>query len=122
MRAYIDAHGVLLGLKWTHLAAGHLSRPGTRADVRVALEYLDDAQRFVREGLARADNAAIVGAIPERFRDNPWAVFSEVQGSVIALCYERIVAAWAGRLAGVDVFSWSSCTKVLEYVAVDEGL
>ena len=121
MRAYIDAHATLLALEWKHFAAGHLSRPATREDVRVATEYLDDAERIVREGLASADNAAVIAGIPAQYLANPWVVVSQIQGALIDYCYERLVPAWAQRLAGVDVFGYSHCTRMVEFVLVDEG-
>jgi hypothetical protein len=119
---YLATHELLLDLEWTTLVAGHLSRPGTKADVQAAQQYAQDAIQFIREGVQAKPPQAVLAAIPPQFLTNPWVIVSEIQKAVIEFCYEKLLEAWGSRLGGVDVYGRSHCAVMQSYVSVELGM
>jgi hypothetical protein len=118
---YIEAHGLLLKLEWTTIVAGHLSRPGTREDVQTNLQFTQDTAQFIRDGIQAKPAQATIASIPPEFLTNSFLVASEIQGAAIEFCYEKMLEVWGKRLASVDVFGRSHCTRMHSYVTVELG-
>lgn len=98
------------------LVAGHVSRTGTRADVDLQSEFLND----LRATVAEAINATKPGeGLDPRDLDNPYAVFGNYMDRVAISSVNSLTPRWSKRLAGFDVFIWDQCYAMQESLSLN---
>jgi len=103
---YLDAHDTALGYPFDILVGGHLARTGTRTDVVVQREYLDDIRRActqARRTVSPGDIAAATGT------DDKWQFASAYFNHLAATAAGDVLPLWASRLGGAAAFTQGHC-------------
>jgi glyoxylase-like metal-dependent hydrolase (beta-lactamase superfamily II) len=113
---YIKAHEQTLAYEFDAFVGGHVTRPGTRDDVRVQLEYINDLRTTAEAALSAVDLASTMASVDT---DNVWAVFRAYLDAVAALTADEIVPRWKDRLGGADVFTLPNAWAMAETLRLD---
>ena len=117
---FIEAHDVILSYKFDHYIGGHLTRHGTRVDVETQKEYISDIVSAAWNANAAMDPGAAFTRSAERGgQGNPWAFINILFDDVAQKCADEVEKKWAGRLGGVDIFTFDHCWKVTEHQRID---
>ncbi len=117
---FIKAHDVILSYDFDHYIGGHLTRHGTRADVETQKEYFEDIVKAAWNANATMDPGAAFAQTEERSgQGNPWAFIKILFDNVALQCADEVEKKWAGRLGGVDIFTFDHCWKVSEHQRID---
>src|SRR5574337_1107500 len=119
---YVDAHHQILDYDFKTLVSGHVSKLGTKEDVKEGLEYLEDLVRFAREGLETVDMGYFMrqlGDGPQKgaFRNAEENYFNALTNYVTKKLLERVTSNgkhWAERLNGVEAMSWHNAFSMVE--------
>jgi hypothetical protein len=98
------------------LVAGHVGRPGTRADVDLQVAFLTDLHNAAGTALGRVVPGETVD--PADFA-NPWAVFDNYIDRVVIECVNALAPEWHDRLSGFDVFIYDQCLAMEQSLRVD---
>jgi hypothetical protein len=99
------------------LVTGHVDRLGTRQDVLVGKEYINDIKNFVEAAyqdqntLYNAINAinAVQGAGFASQTVAKWAEFSGFFDFSVKECADKLDAKWLGVLGGAESFDFANC-------------
>ncbi|MDW5329932.1 MBL fold metallo-hydrolase [Plantactinospora sp. KLBMP9567] len=117
--AWIAAHDTVLATPWHTLIGGHLGRLGTRADVLLQRDYV---QELV------ASTQAVIGALdPTPFfvkygaTGNAWAIFKAYLDAAAGQAAAPVIAKYTGRLAAADVFTTSNAAALVNSTRIDAG-
>ena len=113
---YIRAHDTALAYDFDTLVAGHVNRLGTRHDVEISKEYVNDLVAAAGAAYAATNLQAIAARVGSA---NPWELFDTYQDEVVQKCIEHMRASWQGRLDGGEVYLADNCWVVVESLAID---
>lgn len=116
---WITAHEKALDYPFTTLVGGHLTRLGTRDDVRTQQAYITELRSRAEYELTHVDLEAILETIDAT---NPWAVFEAYLDAVATQTAEYIEPRWITRLGGADVFTNENAWTMAESLRLDYGL
>jgi glyoxylase-like metal-dependent hydrolase (beta-lactamase superfamily II) len=116
MAGYFDQVERIKQIPFQTLVAGHVARVGTRADVQVQSEFMNDLK--VAAGDALRTTKAGEG-LDARDRTNPWAVFDDYIDRVCVQCVNRLTPKWSTKLAAFDVFVWDQCYAMEQSLRID---
>lgn len=123
---WIAAHDEILSFPFETLIAGHLTRLGTREDVRIQKEYVQDIVDTIENGILDASVLSdAVGAIDAAFGSgtafqtvSKWVLFSAFFDASISRCAEVLDAKYLEgpasgdnprALGGAETFNFSNC-------------
>lgn len=123
LRDFIAVHHRLLDLDWDILAAGHLTRLGSRQDVVTSLSFVTDLLKAAADGVAavgpRQMAAAGLGRLMDPSADeygNVWWGFLDVGRRLPTdRCVRAMLDRWGCRLAGVDVTIRENCFSAVTH-------
>jgi glyoxylase-like metal-dependent hydrolase (beta-lactamase superfamily II) len=113
---FIAAHDQILAYDFDTFIGGHLTRLGTREDVKTAKEFVLDVKANAAEALQTVDFMAIAQQVGF---DNPWALFDTYFEAAARTCAEATIPDWQERLGGADVFTEGHCRVMVESLRVD---
>ena len=113
------AHDQVLEYEFDTFIGGHLTRPGTREDVEVQREFIQDLKAAATEALGSVDFMAVA---QETGFENPWELFDRYLDAVALECTETMLPKWTGRLGGADVFMPGHCWTMMESLRIDYGI
>jgi glyoxylase-like metal-dependent hydrolase (beta-lactamase superfamily II) len=113
---YYEAYDQVLSYDFETFVGGHLTRLGTREDVETAQEYVLDVRANAASALGEVDFFAIAA---ETGFTNQWLLINTYLEAVAQNCAEKTVPAWTGRLAGVDLNTFSHCFAAMESLRID---
>ena len=129
---YIKAHDQILNYDFDHFLGGHLNVVGTRQDVLIQQEYINDLYNNCVDALllsaAPANSSSGLSAatlLPPTQEANPgndWAVFDVYLGTLAEYCANVTTKKWTGRLGGADVFTPSNAQAMLNSARTDFGV
>ena len=98
------------------LVSGHVTRTGTRADVDLQSEFMND----LKSAAAQALKTTRVGeGVDPRDLTNPWAVFDNFIDRVVIQCVNALTPKWSQKLAGFDVYIWDQCYSMEQSLRLD---
>ena len=121
MRGFLRGHDEVLSYDFDHLVSGHLTRLGKREDVHIQKEYFNDLQvagrKYLGERFGGETNFYQIGM--EMGFENAWAVFDAYLNTVAQKTADEVTPKWIGKLAAVDVFTYSHAFEVIERMRVD---
>ncbi len=121
LRGFLRGQDKVLTYDFDHLVSGHLTRLGTREDVMIQKEYINDLQVSARKHLGERfggdTNFYAIGM--EMGFENAWAVFDAYLNMVADKMTEEVLPKWIGRLAAVDVFTRTHAWEILERMRID---
>ena len=114
---YLDAATIAMSYPWTHLIGGHLGRLGTRDDVMLHQQYLDDIGDSARKALGSVDPTPYF----QKYGQNTWAALRGYLDAVTDQAAAPVIAKYNGVLAAADVFTPSTTLWLLESIRLDLG-
>jgi glyoxylase-like metal-dependent hydrolase (beta-lactamase superfamily II) len=119
---YLHIFDVLLAYKFDVFVGGHLTHPGTRADVEVAREFTRDVYETVKRVHGETSLMSVFGETAEQIGgyDNKYLLFGRFLDVVTERATAEIEKRWMGRLAGIDVFAEDHVRTALIYVRWDD--
>jgi glyoxylase-like metal-dependent hydrolase (beta-lactamase superfamily II) len=116
---YIAAPGQALAYPWQHYIGGHLGRLGTRADIELHQQYINDIIESSKDVLSKVDPTQYyVNAWP-----NMWAGVKGHLSTVTELATKPVVAKYTGVLAAADVeeLTYSTTFMIMQSMRLDLG-
>ena len=113
---FIRAHDDVLSFDFDTFIGGHLGRLGTRQDVEIQREYVQDMVTNAAEALKTIDFGAIV---QKTGFEDPWLTFATYLDAVTQKATDLTVLKWKGRLAAVDVFTYDHLSNLVESLRID---
>jgi glyoxylase-like metal-dependent hydrolase (beta-lactamase superfamily II) len=102
---------------WKHFIGGHMGRLGTRADMAVYQQYVDDLIDNIKKALAAVDPTPFFA----RYGNNSWAAVQTYQAAQIEFAGAPVIKKYTGVLAAADVYTASSVFPLLEWIRLDLG-
>jgi glyoxylase-like metal-dependent hydrolase (beta-lactamase superfamily II) len=98
------------------LVSGHVTRTGTRADVDLQSDFMNELKSAAGEAL----KATRVGeGVDTRDLSNPWAVYDNFIDRVVIQCVNALTPKWSQKLAGFDVYIWDQCYSMEQSLRID---
>ncbi|MBX7481713.1 MBL fold metallo-hydrolase [Qipengyuania qiaonensis] len=116
VQGFIDAHDAILGYDFDIFIGGHLSRPGTRADVETARAYVTNLIAAARDAQQRIDFGAVA---TETGYANRWLLVKTYMDRVADACTTTMLERWAGRLGGAAVSTPGHCWIMQEHLNIN---
>jgi glyoxylase-like metal-dependent hydrolase (beta-lactamase superfamily II) len=114
----IAAPATAMNYPWKHYIGGHMGRLGTRGDMAVYQQYVDDLIAGVKQALVAVDPTPFFA----KYGDNEWAAVKEYQAAQVDYAAAPVITKYLGVLAAADVYTASSAFVILESVRLDLGV
>jgi glyoxylase-like metal-dependent hydrolase (beta-lactamase superfamily II) len=102
---------------WKHFIGGHMGRLGTRQDMVVYQQYVNDIVDNVKKALTAVDPTPYFA----KYGDNSWAAVKEYQAAQVAYAADPVIKKYTGVLAAADVYTASTTFIILESLRLDLG-
>ena len=102
---------------WKHYIGGHMGRLGTRADMVVYRQYLDDLIENIKKALVTVDPTPFF----VKYGNNVWAAVKAYQAAQVEYAAAPVIKQYTGVLAAADVYTASTAFLILESVRLDSG-
>ena len=109
---FIRAPDQILAIDFNTLVSGHVGRLGTRQDVEIQNQYVQDVRANTAQALQTVDFFAIAQQVGFENTRNAWVLFDTFLNSVSRVCADLTEAKWTGQLGGADVFTFDHCFKM----------
>jgi glyoxylase-like metal-dependent hydrolase (beta-lactamase superfamily II) len=113
----IAAPAKAMAYPWRHYIGGHMGRLGTRDDITLHQQYMDD--------IATASRAALDTVDPTpyfvKYGENMWAAVRGYLDAVTAATAAPVIEKYTGVLAAADVFTASTAFHVMQSIRLDLG-
>ena len=93
-------------LSFDTLVSGHVARSGTKADVELQSDFINDLKNAAAHALSSTTPGE---GMDPRDKTNPWALFDNYTDRVMVQCVNTLTPKWSTRLAAYDVFVWDQC-------------
>jgi hypothetical protein len=106
-----------MAFPWKHFIGGHVGRLGTRNDVVVYEQYVNDIIAGAKASLTAVDPAPYFA----KYGDNDWAAVKTYQDAQIAYASAPVIKKYTGVLAAADVYTASTAFVLLEAIRLDLG-
>lgn len=120
---FIKAHDTVLEYDFDVLVCGHLTRPGTRADVEAQREYVRNLRDASKSALATV-KIEDVGA--KTGFDNLWALMDGYFNEMIEIATNAVLSIstsdgrrWSERLGGADVWTKHHVFSMIQALRVE---
>jgi glyoxylase-like metal-dependent hydrolase (beta-lactamase superfamily II) len=113
----IAAPATAMAYPWKHFIGGHMGRLGTRDDMTVYQQYVDDIIAGVKQALTAVDPAPFFA----RYGDNSWAAVQQYQKAQVDYAAGPVIKKYLGVLAAADVYTASTAFVLLESIRLDLG-
>jgi glyoxylase-like metal-dependent hydrolase (beta-lactamase superfamily II) len=116
---YIAAPEKALAYPWRHYIGGHLGRLGTRDDIALHQQYIQDIVDNCQAALGVVDPTKYF----VKYGPNVWAGVKGYLDEVTAHAAQPVIAKYTGVLASADVeeFTYSTTFTVLQSMRLDLG-
>lgn len=114
--AFLAAPDKILEYDFDTFVGGHLTRLGTREDVKIQKQYFEDIQKNAALANQQVDFMKIVQKVGF---ENPWLVFQIYADKITQQCTDATVPQWIDKLGGVDLFTYDHCWKISESQRID---
>jgi glyoxylase-like metal-dependent hydrolase (beta-lactamase superfamily II) len=98
------------------LVAGHVARTGTKADVELQLQFMEDLRATVAEALKTTKPGE---ELDPRDLSNAWAVFDNYIDRVVIKSVNALTPRWSKRLAAFDVYIWDQCYSMEQSLRIE---
>jgi len=113
---FVNAHDEILTFDFNTFIGGHWTRLGTREDVEIQKEYVQDLRVNSAQAFQTVDFFAVAQEVGF---ENPFLLFDVYLDRVAEECNDLTLAKWLGRLGGADVFTIDHCWVMLESLRID---
>ncbi len=113
----IAAPAKAMAYPWKHYIGGHMGRLGTRQDMVVHQQYVNDIIDNVKKALVTVDPTPFF----VKYGNNTWAAVKEYQDAQVDYAAAPVIQKYTGVLAAADVYTASTAYLILESVRLDLG-
>ncbi|WP_194911203.1 MBL fold metallo-hydrolase [Catenulispora rubra] len=113
----IAAPGKALAFPWQHYVGGHMGRLGTRDDMMLYQQYVNDLIAGVKAALTAVDPTPFFA----KYGDNSWAAVKTYQEAQTKYASDPVIKKYTGVLAAADVYTQSHAFVLLESIRLDLG-
>ena len=100
----IAAPDTAMDYPWKHFIGGHMGRIGTRGDMVLYQQYVNDIIANVKKALAKVDPTPFFA----KYGDNEWAAVKEYQAAQVTYASAPVIKKYTGVLAAADVYTAST--------------
>ena len=114
----IAAPAKALAFGWKHYVGGHMGRLGTRADMAVYQQYVNDIVDNVKKALVAVDPTPFF----VKYGNNSWAAVKTYQAAQVDYAAAPVIKKYTGVLAAADVYTASTTFIILESIRLDLGV
>jgi glyoxylase-like metal-dependent hydrolase (beta-lactamase superfamily II) len=114
----IAAPGKALRFPWKHYIGGHMGRLGTREDMAVHQQYVNDIIDGCEKALVAVDPTPFF----TKYGNNAWAAVKTYQDAQVAYATAPVIKKYTGVLAAADVYTASTAFLILESIRLDLGV
>lgn len=123
VQGYMKAHTDLLTYDFTTLVAGHVTRLGTRDDVKAAADFLIDLHATSSGLLAALSFPAYLQSPPARRLAetegrSKWDLHNEYEHELESRCTTALAPRWRERLADTNTYLKDNCWAMIEALIV----
>jgi glyoxylase-like metal-dependent hydrolase (beta-lactamase superfamily II) len=115
---FVEAHKQILGYDFDTLVAGHVSRPGIRADVLTQIELLRDLAQAAEDAYQSLSFPAYLAKAPADPQKTSWDRHNDYESSLVSDMHRRLLPKWRTRLKGADTYLRDNCWAMLETYVV----
>jgi glyoxylase-like metal-dependent hydrolase (beta-lactamase superfamily II) len=122
----IAAHDQALAYPFKYFVGGHLTRSGSREDVKTAREYIFDLKQNCEATIAATTQKgnplfyeSIFGPVQKANPNNPWSLFKAYLDDVTNACANTTNAKWLGKLAAIDTWGFENAYAMVESLRID---
>ncbi|MFC6963269.1 MBL fold metallo-hydrolase [Halocatena marina] len=116
---FIEAHDQILEYEFETFVGGHLTRLGTREDVKTQREYINDLKDASKNAIEMVELDPIAKRVGT---DNSYTFFLAFEKSLVETAADTVREKWTGRLGGVDSFVESHCSVMIASLRVEYGI
>jgi len=118
---YLKVFDQILAYDFDVFVGGHLTSIGTKEDVLQTKAYVQDLYETVKRIHSNTNMMQVMASAAEKIGwNNKYLLFDVFLNKVIDDSYSEIDSRWSNKLAGVDVFSKSHISTMLNYVRWDD--
>jgi len=118
---YLKVFDKILTYNFDVFVGGHLTSLGTKDDVLQTKAYVQDLYETVKRVHSTTNMIQVMASTAEKIGwNNKYLLFDVFLNKVIDDSYTEIESRWINKLAGVDVFSKSHISTMLNYVRWDD--
>ena len=103
---------------WKHFIGGHMGRLGTRRDIVIYQQYVNDLIDGVKKALVAVDPTPFFA----KYGNNSWAGVKTYQDAQVKYAADPVIKKYTGVLAAADVYTASSTFVILETIRLDLGV
>jgi glyoxylase-like metal-dependent hydrolase (beta-lactamase superfamily II) len=114
---YIEAPANALAYSWKHFIGGHMGRLGTRDDLALHQQYMQDIVDSSRIAIDSVDPTPYF----VKYGENVWAALKGYLDECAATTAAPVVEKYTGVLAAADVFTEDTAFHVMQSVRLDLG-
>jgi glyoxylase-like metal-dependent hydrolase (beta-lactamase superfamily II) len=111
--AQVDA---IKSIDFTTLVSGHVARTGTKDDVELQSEFINDLKAAAGKALQTTKPGEELNPLD---MGNPWAYFDNYIDRVAVQCVNTLAPKWSSKLAAFDVFIWDQCYTMEQSLRID---
>ncbi|HEY1394149.1 MAG TPA: MBL fold metallo-hydrolase, partial [Methylibium sp.] len=115
---FVAAHRQALAYPFKTMVAGHVSRPGTRADVLIQMELLRDLADAARRAYESLSFADFLAANPPAAGQTAWDRHNDYEQLLVDKMANALLSAWSTRLQGAATYLRDNCWAMLESFVV----
>jgi glyoxylase-like metal-dependent hydrolase (beta-lactamase superfamily II) len=115
VQGYVEGHRQALAYDFDVLVAGHVNRLGSRADVEVSAEFVEDLRKVAAGELRALDFPAYVRSHPVA---DKWDLHNEYEKALVARCTARLLPLWKDRLGDSATYLPDNCWTMIEALIV----
>jgi glyoxylase-like metal-dependent hydrolase (beta-lactamase superfamily II) len=113
----IEAPANALAYSWKHFIGGHNGRLGTRDDVALHQQYMEDIVDNSRKAIDTVDATPYF----QKYGENVWAALKGYVDEITATAAAPVIEKYTGVLAAADVFTESTTFQVMQSIRLDLG-
>lgn len=117
VQGYLAAPAIALDYPWKYFIGGHMGRLGTREDITLHQQYMDDIAASSRRALDSVDPTPYF----IRYGENVWAGVRGYLDAITAAAATPVIEKYTGVLAAADVYTASTTFHVMQSIRLDLG-
>jgi glyoxylase-like metal-dependent hydrolase (beta-lactamase superfamily II) len=114
---YLEAPANALAYSWKHFIGGHNARLGTRDDVTLHQQYMEDIADSSRKAIDSVDPTRYF----VKYGENAWAAVKGYLDEIAATAAAPVIEKYTSVIAAADVFTESTTFQVMQSIRLDLG-
>jgi glyoxylase-like metal-dependent hydrolase (beta-lactamase superfamily II) len=115
---FVAAHRDILSYDFETLVAGHVSRPGNRADVLTQIELVNDLAGSAERAYAALSFPAFLRNQANKDGKSTWDLHQDYEQLLVSRMHDELLPKWRNVLAGTETYLRDNCWTMLETFVV----